>query len=318
MCFSSPSYPAPPTAAEQADADIRRANEQARLDELARQAQLQTQREEEARQAAMRAANIDAAYNAALGYSQNRVNELGLNWDTYSPQVQAELNRIRTTIPTDVSDVSGYFTDNVTDTVLDRAQTQQRNQYINDVNQYASNGFENNIWSNNADDAIIDSILAEQYAPAAESLLRAKQRGTLTDAGYTTAINNLNTQRTAASSQLQGQGQGVLSGYRTDLADIGNEARTAAGSYTLGSTFDPSSYQSRITSLQSDQQARLEGDIRGLLGDTPLFDVTSILRGAGAAQGVTGGTSPLLDSFYADQKRKRADETRGLSGQGVF
>ena len=319
----SPSIPETKTYSpqEQVQAQISLAQEEARLAEEARQRQAEYDASERERLLGEFNTNLGTAYNAALGYGQNQYNQYGYDQPTIDALNQglvSELDRIRTTVPSLDPSPGNYFSDNIADIVANNYRDQQARQYGQQVDQFAGTGFANNLWDNTADDAILQGILAEQYEPAAQQINNAYKRGSLNQTGFDTALSNLDTQRTAALSNLQSLGQGVLSGYRENLGDIGTTARDAASNYQLGSSFDPSQYQGQINSLYSDQQGRLEGDIRNTVGNDPLFDINSIISGAGARQGATAGNAPLLDAFYSNEQNKRNQQQRGLGSQGVF
>lgn len=261
--------------------------------------------------------NLDAAYNQALDYGLDRIGQRNLDPAQFQDQLTSELDRIRSTVPSLDPNPDTFFDDNIADIILGRAQDTRRRELANQVDQFAGSGFADDMWTRTADDAIIDAIIGEQLTPASATLARAQQRGTLSDTEYQRALADLGNQQTAIRSDLQGLGDSILAAYRRDLSDIGRSARDSATGFELGTAFDPDSYRTRIDDAFTDQQGRLEGDIRSLVGTDPLFDVGMILTGPSTVQGI-GEDSPMLTQFYRDQQRRRQGQRRGLGTEGVF
>lgn len=327
MC-GPPDVPGPRSAADEAairqaeiDAQIQLAQEEARLAEEARQRQIDFEAAERDRLQGEFDTNVNTAYNQALSNAQNQFNQRGFDQqilDALNPRLTSELDRVRSTIPNRDPSPGNYFSNTIADTVMDDYRDQQVRSHNQAIDRFADTGFADNLWANTADDAILNSIISENYTPAAQQINNAFRRGSLNQQGFDTAMRDLDSQRTAATSNLQNVGQGVLSGFRTDLQDIGSQARTSANNFQLGDTFNPNTYQTQIDNMFADQQGRLEGSVRQAVGNDPLFDINSIIQGAGARQGVTSGNAPLLDNFYEAENQRRRGTRRGLGTQGVF
>jgi hypothetical protein len=233
-------------------------------------------------------------------------------------QIDSALNNARASVPRLDSNPGAYINgQSIADLVLGNATTQARNQYGNQVNQFAGNGFADQRVGSTMDDSYLENILMEQYNPALQQIQRAFDRGTLNEQGFTTAQNSLNSQRSAAMSNLQTTGGGVLQALRDQLSGIGNEARTGASSYNLGQQFDPNSYKSRIDTTYNEGLAGLEGNIRNAVGGQQFFDIGSILSSGGIGQGTTaGGNRAMFDAFQESEADR--NKQRGLGTQGVF
>lgn len=264
--------------------------------------------------------NLGSAYNSALQYGQQRFGELGLGEDIFN-KYQAELDRVKASVPFLADNPGTYFSESIVDSVLGRERDSTRRNYVNQLNQFANDGFAKNLWADTADDALIDSILSAQYQDASDSILRAYERGNLNDAGYQYALKNLDQQRTAAYSRLQDLGGSVLGDFRTGLNDIAEQARSKANAWDFGMSFDPTTYKSQIDSTYNDQKSKLEGRLRGALGGEQLFNIDDMIQRAGINQGmvnpaqqVNGGS--LLEAIA--QKQQNEEKKRGLGEQGAF
>lgn len=320
MCKDDDLPPAP-SPMQQARSQIMIERERARLAEEAQAAQ-------EARAAAERTrlgqefdTNLGAAYNRSLGYAQSRVGEKGLNWDEFAPSITAELDRIRSSIPRLDSNPGSYFGDNVPDTVLNRIRDNRRSQYGQQAEQLAPGGFERNEIGDTFDDSVLNAIYGEQYGEANDMLQRAFARGNLSPIGINAAQKQLETQGRAGMSRLQDLGGGVLSNYRSELADVGNRARSRASGYELGQSFDLNPFREELNSRKANFGQRLEGDIRNATRGENLFNVDELIAKGGTSQGLYNpstssslGSSPIFDALKA--RGIRRNEQRGLGSSG--
>lgn len=320
MCGGGGGAPAPVDPRLEANAQIRIERERAELAERQRIAEQQRQAEQEAKDSAAFMQNLDAAVQSALLRGRGLIEQRGLPFDVYEPALQSELQAVRQSVPYLDPSPGTYFAPDLADIVLNRSRDQSRRGFETQLNQFAGPGFAEQLFPNTADDAILQAILQEQYDPALSQLQRAHQRGNLTDIGFETASNQLGGQREAALSRLQDLGGGVLSGYRNQLGDIAAEGFNRAGTFELGGTFDPLSYQGRINTTAADLTSRLPGDIRGALGSDQLFNIEDLITRGGIAQGAQNSASfgsPSIIDALALRERERA-KPRGLGGQGAF
>lgn len=332
---SGPDTPEPIDPMRTAEAQWTLTQRQAELDKAARQEDRAYAAQQEAQKAAQRTSDIDAAYNAARQRATQQASNYGLN--DLNSVIESALGLAKSSIPSTATDYSGYFGQSAIDNIFNQEQQNRRRQYENQVRADMPYGFEYTQFGDTADDAVINAILGQQYDDAMRELQGYKSSGTITEPNYNDALARLGNQRSAAESQLQSLGGGVLSGYRGQLSDVGNEALTNARNYTLGDTFDPSYYSSKASNLASGFSSRMEGDIRSALGDTNLFDVGSLvgksmsgnvtnptgttttgpaLPGSSGFSG-TAGSSPLLGAL-ADQAKKKKTTDRTTSSEGVF
>ena len=307
---------------QQARADIAVERERARLAEEAQARQEGRATTERTRLGTEFDANLGTAYNRSLGYAQQRLGERGLNWDEFAPSITSELDRVRGSVPRLDSNPGSYFGDNIVDTVLNRVRDNRRSQYGRQADEFAPGGFERGQIGDAFDDSIIDSIYGEQYGEADDQLTRAEARGTLSPIGIGSARRQLEIQGRAGKSRLQDLGGGVLSNYRSELADIGGRARGAAAGYDLGSNFDLNPFRQELEDKKTGFGQRLEGDVRNATRGENIFNVDELVAKGGTAQGLYNpsassnlGSSPIFDALRARGTRRK--EQRGQT-EGVF
>jgi len=316
MCGGGGNAPEPVDPQAQAQAQISIEQERARIEAAQRASELE-------RQAAQREIDIgdfntslDAAFQGALTRGSDVITGRGLNLDDFLPQLTSSLQSTRQSIPFLDPNPGSFFGPDIADIILNRAQDTQRRGFRNTLNEFAAPGFASDLFPGSADDAILSSILNEQFQPASDSLLRAFQRGNLTDQGFQTATSQLGSQREAADARLQDLGSGVLGDFRSELRDIAGTGFDRAGAFQLGETFNPQDVQRQIESRTSDLTGRLGGNIRNVLGGEQLFNIEDLITRGGISQGAQNPNSGLFDAF-ASRERER-DKRRGLGSEGVF
>lgn len=310
MCGGDDTPPAP-RPMETARANIWEQKQRQALELEARLAQ--EARDEETRQRKLGEfnTNLDTAYNRGLSYAQDRVGQLGLNYDEFKDPIISEFQRQRGNIPQLDSNPGAYFGDDLVDRVLGRVRDTRRNQYGQQVNQFAGDGFADKAVGNEFDDTVLNNIYDEQYGDASSQLQRAFARGNLSPIGMSLAQKQLESQGRAGRSRLQDLGGGVLSRYRTELGDIGTAARTRAGGYELGGNFNADDYRQQIDTKKGEFGQRLEGDIRDATKGEQIFNVDDIIGKAGVSQGTynpatasaTASSSPIFGALSARKKR---------------
>lgn len=309
MCGSDEPPPTPPMAT--ARANVWEQRQRAAMDEEARVAQQARDDAERVRKTGEFNTNLDAAYTRGLGYAEGRVRDLGLNYDEFRDPITSEYERQRGSIPQLDSNPGAYFGDDLVDRVLGRVRDTRRNQYGQQVNQFAGDGFADKAVGNDFDDTELNTIYDEQYGDASSQLQRAFARGNLSPIGMSLAQKQLESQGRAGKSRLQDLGGGVLSRYRTELGDIGSKARTSAGGYELGNTFNVDDYKQQIDSKKGEFGQRLTGDIRDATKGEQIFNVDDIIGKAGVSQGTynpatssaTASSSPIFGALSARKKR---------------
>jgi hypothetical protein len=171
-----------------------------------------------------------------------------------------------------------------------------------------------------SDDAILNSILGQQYDDAMADLTASRDRGATNNAAYTRALRDLNTAKATANTDLQNIGRGV----REDIiGDVGKRRQTSldsAANWDFGSVYDPNAEAERIRSYGGERLGGLEGELRGAVGGREFFDINSLLGKANAkvgnqSTGTTTGGSALYDTF--ENEAKRNDENV-KAGEGIF
>lgn len=259
-----------------------------------------------------------SAYEKAKQDAQRYVTDRGLDYSQYGGDIDRELERIYKSVPYGPSvDASSYFDPNTASNVLNKTESAKRTGYLNQFNALLPEDYSKQAFADTSDDEIIDKILGEQYGKATSLVDMNKKRGTLTDSGYSSALNTLAQQKQQASSKLQNIGGNVLTGYRGQIDDIIGEGRTKAGSYTLGQTYDPTSYKTQAETKRTDLSGRLEGDIRGSAGADSLFDTSSALGSGYQAQGAQNTSRQGILDALANKERSRQTQ-RGVGSQGAF
>ena len=318
MCGGGQQMPQQPNPLRQAEADIQVLQRQYELDREAAQAEYERQRENEQRERDQFTSDLGGARARTYGTIEDLFTQRGLDPTEYDPRIQAALDREQAGITFGMNPV---FSSDIGTNLLNDLRNEQIRGYQRSINEYAPEGFERNAFASTADDAIIEAILSEQFGEASDAILRARDRGTLNDAGFRYAMDNLGTQRSAAGSRLQDIGGGILEGYRGELGGIASNARTGAGNFDFGDTFNPDIYRDQITSRQGELSGRLEGDIRNAIGGEQFFNTADLIQKGGVGQGATntglGGQSGSLLAAIS-QRKQDEEKQRGLGTTGSF
>ena len=260
------------------------------------------------------------AYNAALSAGTNRLRSMGIEsgdpYGVYS-DFTGRLASANAGLTTG-ADYTGAFAPTVLDEILGSARTGQRNKYRSAFNQDLSPYYAEDTFGSTSDDAILASILNQQYSDAVADLDAAKGRGQATQAVYDRALRGLGTAKTTADADLQNIGSGVRSGIVGDINTRRQAALDRAAEWDFGTTYDPAGEAGRIKSYAGERQQGLEGALRGAVGGKEYFDVNSILGNARARVGTqtvptTTGAAALNDTF---QNQAQQDTTR--TNEGIF
>ena len=276
----------------------------------------------EAEQLAQRRSGFTSALDAAGTAAQNRANATlqarGLDPNAFGDTISRSIADQRAMVPDLDANPASYFSSDFVDNILNTEQNNRRTGYVNQVNSLFPVNDDFARFGDTADDDAITGLLTTQRDAARRSVDMARNRGNLNQTGYDAALQSLEEMFNAGNAQAQSVGSGILSGYRGQLKGIADDARNTAGSYTLGSTFDPTSYQQRYNSTADDLSGRLSGDISAALGGESFFDLGDIITRGGNAQGATNPRTALTD-VLAERERQRNTE-RGVGGgsTGVF
>jgi len=266
-----------------------------------------------------------AAYNNALSSGTGRLSSMGLGpgdeygvYDQFTGRINQ--NNLGLTVG---GDYSTAFSPTILDEILGTSRTGQRNKYKTAFNSQVSPYFAEDEFGGSRDDAILASILDQQYQDAMGDLTSARDRGQANQIVYDRALRDLGTAKSTANTELQGIGRGVLENIQTDINRRRQGSLDTAAGWDFGTTYDPSAEAGRIRSYAGERGQQLEGDIRGAVGGKEFFDVSSLLGKAQARVGnqttPTGtsgtGTSALYDTFQNEAER---DATNTRANEGIF
>lgn len=252
-----------------------------------------------------------AATSTARTEAEAEATRRGLNPADYQSIIDREINQVLGLIPPDELTPQSYFT-NFGSNVFAEEEGGLRNRAIADVNRVAPTGFERTRTPDSIVDPIIESIIGEQYGSAKGQLESARARGGLTDAGFGSALGQLDTRRGGARAQFDPVVSSVLEGVRGAQRDVVGSARERAGGLQLGQSFDLPGFETELGSVESREEAAIPGRLRSL-GPTSLFNVGELLNLGGAAQGPQN--APIIAT---PRDRQRRSQQRGLGTQGAF
>ena len=313
MCGGGGGMKAPDPMVE-AQAEIKRMQEQYKIDQQRAVAAAKTAADTEAAGRKTWQTDLGTSRTQALKAITNQFKGAGLDSADYMDRINAALDLEQA--GKSYGGSTGFSKDIGTGVMGDVRNSTIRD-YNKAINTYAPEGFEQKAFADTSDDAVLAAILGEQFSGASDSIMRAHERGTLNDQGYKYAMDNLNTQKSAGNARLQSLGGGVLEGYPKQLGDIAKGARTGASSWDFGDTFDPNTYGTQLTGRQKDLSGRLEGDIRSAVGGEQFFNIDDLISKGTVGQGAVNGNPTSLAGAIAGRK-KEEEEQRGLGTQGSF
>lgn len=252
---------------------------------------------------------LSGAYQQAQGYGGQQLARLGIS-DDYGIMgaYQSEIDRLKGTVPNLDPNPGGYFnTAAAWETALGGAREGARKKLTRGYEANVPQGFETTYIPDTADDALINSIIGEQYTAADEGIRRARDRGQLNETGFNTAERALAQQRSGATARANEMGMGVLESGRQSLRDIDKQARAGITNWDFGDTFNADDYTGKLRSGASAFTGGLEGKLRNTFGDTNFFDTDAFIAKGGKAQGaVNPGASALQDAITEEERRRTA------------
>lgn len=258
---------------------------------------------------------VDTAFNNAKNYGANRLSELGLADDPYGIMAayEAELGTARTNVPELAADVNGYFGPQVFDNVYNRKRDATRTGYRRELDAFAGPDVGNTWFADTADDDILQSILNDQYTSSLDTLERQRSRGQLNQGAFEQALAGLETAKTGAMSKLQDTGMGILSNNRQQLQSKASSYYDRANNFDFGDSFNSAGLKTDFENFGNQLKGRLEGDIRGAVGDMQLFDVPTIGAKARTSQGMTNTSIPggLYDMFKMEMDKRQTTNQQG-------
>lgn len=322
MFYKGGGTPQPTDPMKEAQAQIQLEQERARLaaQESDRQAAIKSAQDDATRTRI--AGQVGNAYNSAEGFANSKLSQLGIN-DDYGllSSFNSELDRRRNGLdPMDASGASQLGGSSIWDSIYTPAQSAQRSKLRRSLDTFAGTGFEEDMLGDTSDDAVLNSIMGDQYNEALGTLQRAKDRGQINDTGWTTALAGLNKQKSAGLSKLSSVGMGVLDTDRGKLSDLAGTYYDRAANYDFGDQFDVGGMKDKLTAKSQGYLGSLQGDILGALGDTNYFDTNTLLGTAGVAQGAqntAGKTNNPLAAAFANASLNPDDEANKRTNANV-
>lgn len=304
--------PQAPHPMQEANAQMAVERERARLEAEAaarQQAIADQQRRDTLAQAA---AAQQRAYDSALGYGNSRLRALGIT-DDYGIMdlYRSELDQARAGL--DPMNVSPSFGTSLFDTAYDIARSGYRRNLSNEFGQFTGDDYGTAQFADTADDDILNSLLEEYFGDANSAIQRARDRGTLNDAGFTKAQSELARQKQVASGTLSDIGLGVLSGYRKQLNDQVGGYTSRINAADFGDNINLSNWENALTSAVAGLRGRMSGDIYKAVGDQTFFNTDKILaRGTNAMGATNTALTPLQQSFLDQEEQKRTAGNTGV------
>lgn len=268
--------------------------------------------------AAARGQAIDSGTSSAKNYFTQQ----GLDPNDYATQIANEINSLSSGIAPNDPNPGSYFKD-AGALAYDAAQTGQRTQYGKAIDKFAPSNFEYTRIPGTEDDPILAAILGEKRNSADAIVQNMLNRGVITQSGYNADEQALDKQSPTVQSQLNEIGSLALENGRSSLRDVANRGRSAASTYTLGTSFDPYSYSSQIDSAFSDFINSLGTNIRGKAA-APLFDTSGLAAIAGAGSGAQNtkfdpnALAGIIAGNTDQNTTDSSDPNRQVTGTSVF
>jgi hypothetical protein len=281
-----------------------------------KQQEAQAAADKAARDSEAFATNTANASNDFRQRSSRRLNDMGLGGDQYNSLIEDAITGARSATPVNDPNPSQYYSDSLLDNSIARTQGDRRTNYNRLVSSTFAPNFENNSFSDNADDPFIEAVLGRQKGETIRALDMAKNRGNLDDQGYNSALSRVGEMEKAGRSTANTLGGSVIQGYRKQVRDIADTARNDASGYTLGGAFDVGNYKQQADQKVADLGGRLEGDVNNALSGQNFFDIGDILTRGSNAQGAVN-PSLNLPAILAERERVW-NANRGTGSTGVF
>ena len=254
------------------------------------------------------------ARTGASGAVNDFFNSQGVDPQKYAGSIESQLNNILSGIsPTDENPGASFT--GAPQSVYDNLQTAGRTKATQGVNQFLPTGYEMTRVPTTLDDPYLAGVEGEQFSDADKIIKNMLDRGVLTSSGYGSAEKDLENQRAGVRSRLNEIGTGLLTKEQQSLRDIGNSARTTAGSLQLGADFDPNTY-----STQADQSFN---DFINSLGDSiraqvpgQLFNTAGLaaIGGAGQGAGNTAYNPTAASGITTDDTSDDTDKNKPAAG----
>jgi hypothetical protein len=275
-------------------------------------------REEEAKALAEKrtqfGTKVGSAFDTATEDARADLGSRGLDEAEFLPIIMRALQGARGGIPEFDPNPLSYFT-GAAGGALTSERDRRRSKFTNDIDKFAPFNFADMRIGNTMDDDLITGMVGDDYNRAILEAQRQKDRGVLTDAGYTGAMQNIDRQRPGINARLQDTGGGLLEEGRQTLRNRANAGRQGASMYELGQQFSPLDTQNMIDQDFTNFRTTLADRLKAKVGTSPLFDTSDLLNVGGAAQGALN-TKNIGDLLV--QKPDEEEVARGLGTVGAF
>ena len=308
----SPAMPAQPSPMEQAQAREYENNLQFQREERRREAERALKAEEDAKALQRWQGGRNSSYNAAMSNANSRMRGMGLESDPYGimnlfrQRVDANNSALQ-----DNQDYSTAFAPTIFDDVIGEVRGTKRAGARRDFERNIGRNYANDMFADEVDDPILDSIIGGQFETASNDLRNALNRGQLQQSAFDRALADLGNTRTTARREADDIGMGVLSTNRNAIGRLRDDALSNINSLELGDQFDVRSEADRIGSRAASRKTNLDADIRRAIGSRSFFDTNSTINRANSAlgatnPGTTGGQS--LYNVFAQPDRNKQQE----------
>lgn len=223
------------------------------------------------------------ASNRARQDASRYFSERGIDPKLYEGDIGSEIEQILSTVAPDDRNVGSYFSD-IGQRIFEERQNAARDKALRGINTTFAPDFENQRVTSTLDDPIIGNINTEARTRADDYINNLLSRRVITDTGARGARSDLDRQAASVIASLNDIGSGVLESGRQNLRGIADRGRSAASQLSLGSAFDPSSFQTEADRTFEELLAGLDTQIRSQL-PADLYDTSGLAAIAGQAQG---------------------------------
>ena len=197
------------------------------------------------------------------------------------------------------------------------------NDQIKQMQNYLDNTFGTN-WDRNYaknfnSTDLSQNFLDNQYNNALEQLDRALKRGTLSNSGYQSALNNLNTQRSGANVMVNDLAKGIVDNNIADMRNLYEGYGADVSNYDLGKakTTNIDVFKSGYNDLMNEQMNNFGDQFALATQNYNPFDMSDIIGNARVQQGVNNIQSDELLGAIEDTEKKK-DKKVGLGNKGLF
>ena len=207
-------------------------------------------------------------------------------------------------------------------------QRKQMNQYLSGGD--FAEGWQKNIWTDQADDEGINNYISDKYTSTLDQLDRALKRGAINQYQYDLGLKDLGNQRNVMDSNAQLLGQDVLNTYRSDLTDKYDDIVSYVNGKDTDNDGNPDDYtdayslhsygydpRDSFNAAYAEQQNLFDNALLNQLQDLGGFDISQLISDAKVASGINNSMSNNLLNAIEDRENRK-DQQIGLGNQGLF